>query len=84
MTEKYYWFTLHISYADYQQNYYGKGYFNVVVRTDDGIRVSFPAGRLLPFVTGSGIHGRFRLTTDANDRFMRLEQVHAVSGHNHS
>jgi len=75
MSDKHYWFSLNISYAEYEQNYYGKGYMNVVVHTENGLRVSFPAGRLIRFVTRQGIRGRFRLTTDSEHRFKALDKV---------
>lgn len=72
---KQHWFRLNISYAEYQQNYYGQGHLNVLIRTEAGLRLSLPAGRLLPFVGSDGIHGRFRLTTDANNRFLQLDKI---------
>lgn len=81
---KYYRFNLRISYADYQQKYYGKGYQQMLVRADNGMRLAIPAGRFIPFITRSGLHGQFILTTDDENKFVALEQVHADTGHNHS
>jgi len=77
MTTQTYRFRLAISYAEYEQKYYGKAYLNVVVRSDNGLRISFPAGRLIPFITRQCMYGRFELTTDAEHRFLSLAMIHA-------
>ena len=47
----------------------------VVVRSEDGRRVKFPAEHLRPFVTEIGIHGRFCLQFDRNNKFVGLKRI---------
>ena len=41
----------------------------------NGQVVRFPVGVLVPFVTGLGVHGTFRLHFDAMHRFRRIERL---------
>ncbi|MEM7378131.1 MAG: DUF2835 family protein [Pseudomonadota bacterium] len=47
----------------------------IVAHARNGQRIQFPAERMRPFVTASGIHGRFRLTIDAENRLQRIDRV---------
>ena len=56
-------FGLDISAQDYLRHY--RGNINKVIATcADGKTVQFPSGLLTPFVTSSGVRGRFVLTCD--------------------
>ncbi len=46
----------------------------VVARARTGQSVQFPADRLRPFVTPTGIHGCFKLTIDRDNRLTRIER----------
>ena len=46
----------------------------VVVRTDRGIKVQFPAMHLRKYLTASGVSGRFCLET-ANNKFISITQI---------
>lgn len=72
---KRYTFALAISYQEYQDKYYSGGLLNVIVRSEQGLRVSFPAGRLVPFLNSKGVYGRFQLTVDQHNRFVALERL---------
>ncbi|MBV1930290.1 MAG: DUF2835 domain-containing protein [Porticoccaceae bacterium] len=66
-------FTLNISSQEYLAYYQGKA---SQVRIKDGSRITlFPAEGLRPFVTHTGIHGRFKLIYDKNNKFVSLEKV---------
>ena len=45
-----YVFNLGMSYQEFCDVYYSKGYQQVVVTTVNGTRVALPAGRLIPFI----------------------------------
>lgn len=67
-----YFFSLNISYHSFVTHYAGAA-SGVMVTTEQGLRLQLPATRLRPFLSQSGIKGRFRLTTDQQHRFVRLE-----------
>lgn len=67
-------FSLHLTYQQFQSYYLGN-VANVMVTTDTGLRLQLPAMRLRPFLSHSGIHGRFRLSVDDANKFIRLEQI---------
>jgi hypothetical protein len=71
---KHFFFKLQISQQQYLQYYQGTA--NAVrVVSESGQKVQFPAVRLRPFLTHTGIHGRFCLTIDSNNRFVSLKQI---------
>lgn len=47
----------------------------IIARARNGQRIQFPAERMRPFVTASGIHGSFKFTIDANNRLQRIERI---------
>ena len=47
----------------------------VRVHSDCGVTVQFPASLLTRFVTDTGVHGRFALTCDDDDRGARLQRL---------
>ncbi|NQZ11284.1 MAG: DUF2835 domain-containing protein [Algicola sp.] len=48
----------------------------LVVTSDSGETVQLPASRFRPFVTTSGISGRFRLSLDDDHKFVALEKTY--------
>ncbi|HEY5672806.1 MAG TPA: DUF2835 domain-containing protein [Malonomonas sp.] len=62
---------------DQQQilRYYQGTASQVQVISECGRRLQFPAMRLRPFLTQNGISGRFRLTIDADNRFVKLKKI---------
>lgn len=69
-----FYFCLDISQDQFLRHYQGS--VNMVqVLSECGQTLRFPAIRLRPLLTHSGIHGRFCLTVDANNRFINLQQL---------
>ncbi|PNM58338.1 DUF2835 family protein [Vibrio mimicus] len=68
----YYFFSLNISYQTFVAHYSGAA-SSVMVTTEQGLKLQLPATRLRPFLSQIGVKGRFRLTTDQNNRFVKLE-----------
>jgi len=69
-----YRFTLNITYQHFLSHYSGAA-SQVQVITDHGIRIQLPATRFRPFLTQMGVKGQFRLTTDHNNKFIKLEAL---------
>lgn len=47
----------------------------VIARASNGQTVQFPLSVLHKFISADGIHGRFRLIFDAQNKFERLEPL---------
>lgn len=61
--------------ADELLRYY-RGTASVVMARDEyGRRVRFPAAALRPFVTRAGVHGRFALEVDGDDRLTGIRRL---------
>ncbi|AYV19878.1 DUF2835 domain-containing protein [Vibrio mediterranei] len=71
---KQYCFNLNISYQNYLAHYTGHT-SSILVVTDERLKLQLPASRFRPFLTQLGIKGRFRLITDQNNKFIRLESL---------
>lgn len=69
-----YVFQLSISADEYLRLYQGVAR-DVVARAHDGRRVRFAASYLRPFVTRQGINGIFKIITDNNNKFIKIEQI---------
>ncbi|MGL6260478.1 DUF2835 domain-containing protein [Vibrio sp. WXL210] len=69
-----YFFSLNISYQQFMRHYSGAA-SSVVVTTSTGVRIQLPAARLRPFLSQLGLKGRFRLTTDQQNKFKHLESL---------
>lgn len=46
----------------------------VIVRADNGQRVQFPAEHLRPFIGSDGVHGRFSIEFDSNNKLIGLKR----------
>ena len=55
--------------------FYEGGKKHVYTIAENGQRVIFPANRLHRFVTHDGIHGRFEMTFDENNKFVDLVRL---------
>jgi len=64
---------LAISADEYLKMYRGTAR-QVIATASDGRVVRFPANRLQPFVTRSGIYGQFDLYVDAQHKLLRIER----------
>ncbi|KUI99451.1 hypothetical protein VRK_15350 [Vibrio sp. MEBiC08052] len=71
---KYFYFSLYIPYQEYLAHYSGSA-SHLVVKTDNGLTLQLPATHFRPYLTQFGLKGRFRLTTDAQYKFQRLELI---------
>ena len=69
-----YRFRIQISQQEFLRHYQGAANA-VVVQSECGRRLQFPASRLRPFLTHTGISGRFLLTVDADNRFLDLRKI---------
>ncbi|MDR9828675.1 DUF2835 domain-containing protein [Vibrio sp. FNV 38] len=69
-----YYFQLNITYQSYLQHYSGIA-SNILVTTNTGMRLQLPASRFRPFLSQIGVKGQFRLITDQNNKFIRLERL---------
>ncbi len=47
----------------------------VMVITDNGLRVDINAQHFMNFTTRQGIHGRFRIVLDSNNKLVRMEKI---------
>lgn len=47
----------------------------VRARATNGQSVQFPASVLQKHITEDGVHGRFRMEFDSNNKFVRLELI---------
>ncbi|WP_119394566.1 DUF2835 family protein [Salinibius halmophilus] len=66
--------TIHIDEDRWLATYRGQ-VNKVFAYTDDGKSVQFPTKLLTPFVTHSGIHGRFRIYFDRQGRFQTIVKL---------
>ena len=67
-------FSLDIS-SDRYQAYYQGAARSVQVIADDGRSIRFPASALRPFLDHQGIHGRFEISFDAENRLQSLTRL---------
>ncbi|HEY9050689.1 MAG TPA: DUF2835 domain-containing protein [Gammaproteobacteria bacterium] len=64
-------FNLHITPEQYQRYYQGNAKA-VIVKTEDGRNLQFPASNLQKFVTREGVHGRFEIRFDDNNKIIGI------------
>jgi glucose-6-phosphate isomerase len=67
-------FSLVIS-AEEMLRYYRGSARNVLVTTDAGLRVQFPAEHLQRFVTADGIRGRFAVSFAENNKIAGIRRI---------
>ncbi|MCP3175806.1 MAG: DUF2835 domain-containing protein [Desulfuromonadales bacterium] len=67
-------FSLHIDRQQFLRYYQGQVQ-QILVTTEEGPRVQFPAAHLRPFLSERGIQGRFALYYDEGGKFVRLERI---------
>ncbi|WP_090209549.1 DUF2835 domain-containing protein [Ectothiorhodospira magna] len=71
---QYFHFSLGISRDEYLR-YYNGAASTVVVMSQEGRTVRFPASALRPFVLHDGVRGRFRLTVNSQFKLLSLERL---------
>jgi hypothetical protein len=67
-------FNLAISSTEYT-NYYNGSAQQVMCTSTDGQKIVFPAAKLRPFVTHSGIYGLFEIEFDGSNKFMQMRKI---------
>ena len=67
-------FSLSISSEEMQRYYRGEA-SSVIVLSDKGLRLQFPARLLRSFVGPSGITGRFEIEYDDQGKLLNLRQI---------
>lgn len=72
--DKTYRFRIQINQQQYLRYYQGAA-STVQVYAENGQRLRFPASRLRPFLTQSGISGRFQLRVSSDNRFLDLTKL---------
>ena len=55
-------------------SYYEGAAQAVVVKSEDGRSIQFPANILRPFVTNNGVHGIFEIEFDENNKFIAIQR----------
>ncbi|ASP49573.1 DUF2835 domain-containing protein [Cognaticolwellia beringensis] len=68
-----YYFNLNITSQEYLPYYQGK-IQSIIVRSEQGVKVEFPAMHLRKYLTGNGIKGHFCLQTQ-NNKFLSLDKL---------
>ncbi len=68
------YFHLNISNQNYQSYYSGVAKF-VKVQAEDGRSLQFPASELQPFISHSGIQGKFEIVFNDNHKLVSLKQI---------
>lgn len=68
-----YYFSIYMTADEFFPYYQGR-ILSVVVQTETGIKVQFPAMHLRKYITPSGVRGRFCLET-VNNKFISLTKV---------
>jgi len=67
-------FMLNLPYDQYLKVYQGIAK-NVSVIADDGRRISFPAGKIQPFLTRQGINGYFEMELTPENKFVCIKKL---------
>ncbi len=70
----FYTFRLTLSRSDVLEFYEGS-LGAVSVLTEQGLRLQFPFHHLRPFVSFSGVNGRFRVMIDSSNKISRIERI---------
>ena len=70
-------FTLRLSADEYIKYYQGAAR-SVVVTSDDGRSLKFPASELQKFVMHDGIHGRFVIVFDDDNKLLGINRIGSV------
>lgn len=69
-----YRFAMRLSYQEFYPFYLGK-IKQIIVRTEQGLRLQLPAERFRPFLTSQGIQGQFELIINENNKIESLIQL---------
>lgn len=67
-------FTLNIRAGEFQA-YYSAQAKSIIVRSDAGLKIAFPASELQKFVSHDGVNGRFEISFDADYKLISLVRL---------
>ena len=67
-------FSLNLTTSDYLAYYRGQA-GSIVVLSDNGLKIAFPASALQKFVTHSGVKGSFEIAFSAENKLKRLTRL---------
>ncbi len=69
-----FFFSLDVSAEKTQSIYRGQARY-ILVESDDGKKLQLPASNFREFVDNDGIHGRFYVRIDADNRILELARI---------
>lgn len=69
-----FYFSLAVSAEKTRSIYRGQARY-VLAESDDGVKLQLPAANFREFVDSEGIHGRFCVRIDADNRILELARV---------
>jgi len=67
-------FNMALSAQEIHSIYEGQARY-ILVESDEGLKLQLPAVNFRNFVTTDGIHGRFSVTIDANNKIQQLRRL---------
>ena len=67
-------FRLHLNYDEFRAYYQGSA-SNVRLMSEEGLSIVFPASHLASFLKHDGVHGRFEISSDQNNKFISLDCI---------
>jgi cell wall assembly regulator SMI1 len=67
-------FVLHITPDQYHAYYQGAAK-TITVTTEDGLSLKFPASAMQKFFVHDGIHGRFKISFDQNNKLQGVTRL---------
>lgn len=67
-------FTMALPAPEAQEIYQGRARYILVV-SDEGLKLQLPAANFRRFVTANGIHGRFSVSIDADNKIQELTKL---------
>ncbi|MBA3987556.1 DUF2835 family protein [Aliidiomarina maris] len=68
-------FALIFSPAELERHYYREGLSNIMVTTEQGLRIQLALRHFTPFISDWGIRGYFLLTLDEHNRFISMQKI---------
>ncbi len=68
-------FDMALSVLKTQSIYQGQVHY-ILVETDDGLKLQLPAANFRSYVKAHGIHGRFSVKIDADNKIIALSELY--------
>jgi len=67
-------FTMVLPAREVEGIYQGRARY-ILVKSDEGLKLQLPAANFRRFVTANGIHGRFSVSIDADNKIQELTKL---------